>query len=516
MFVEVSQYRSVSRIRIMNQVKVDGKWRRQLVEHIGSAKDDTELKLLRAKAEQRLDELKPQQSLELWPSMPTRSDLQLSQPFAWGLWQVVGNIYDRLELPAGLLKYLVLARVALPKSKRATARYLENNLGYKISSSAIYKFMDSLSQAMVMDKLLAHAKVATKRGAISIVFYDVTTLYFENDQEDEDESIGGLDYLLGLRKYGYSKDHRADQPQVVVGLTVDGNGFPLDFQVYEGNTYEGNTLLNGINQVSKKLALTEQQLTVVADAGMLNAANLNELERHGYRYIVGARMKSMSDAQTKVVLDWNYIKDSSLDTILSATKNVPSRRLIVSYSDKRAKRHRQNRDRTIRRLKARLARGDVVRKSKYVNLDLDNPKLTGSVDEAKVKADARFDGLRGYVTNTKLSIDEIVTNYSNLWQVEKSFRMSKSDLRARPAFHYKRQRIIAHLTICVAALAVLRELNQKLETLPPDKTGQPVGQSIALEQLLVIWQYQLTIKGSDGFPIYSELNELQEALLNLQ
>jgi len=499
----------------MNQVKVDGKWKRQVVEHIGSAKDETELKLLKAKAEQRLDELKPQRSLNLWPSIPTRSDLQLSRPFAWGLWQVIGSIYDGLELPAGLLKYLVLARVALPKSKRATARYLENNLQHAISPSAIYKFMDSLSQAMVMDKLLAYAKAKATAGSISIVFYDVTTLYFENDQEDEDENINGLDYLLGLRKYGYSKDHRADQPQVVVGLTVDSNGFPLDFQVYEGNIYEGNTLLNGINQVSKKLGLTDSQLTVVADAGMLNTANLNELESHGYYYIVGARLKSMSDPQTKVVLAWDYLKDGSLDTILLASKKLHPRRLIVTYSDKRAQRHRQNRDRTIRRLRARLARGDVVKKSKYVNLDLDNPKLTGSIDEAKVTADARFDGLRGYVTNTELSIDEVVANYGNLWQVEKSFRMSKTDLKARPAFHYKRQRIIAHLTICVAALAVLREFNQKLATLPPDETRQPVGQSIALEQLLAIWQYQLTIKGKDSFPIYSELSELQKALLNL-
>ena len=147
--------------------------------------------------------------------------------------------------------------------------------------------MDSLSQAMVMDKLLIYArtKAATSGGNISVVFYDVTTLYFENDQEDEDDS-NGLEAILGLRKYGYSKDHRADQPQVVVGLTVDGNGFPLDFQVYEGNTYEGNTLLKGINEVSKKLSLVSSQLTVVADAGMLNVANLQELERHGYRYIV--------------------------------------------------------------------------------------------------------------------------------------------------------------------------------------------------------------------------------------
>ena len=220
-----------------------------------------------------------------------------------------------------------------------------------------------------------------------------------------------------------------------------------------------NELLRSASQVSTKLSLTGSQLTVVADAGMLNAVNLKELEDHGYRYIVGARIKSMSEAQTKVVLDWDYVKSGSLDITLRAGQRQSSRRLIVTYSE--------------------------------------------------------FDGLRGYITNTALSVEDVVARYGNLWQVEKSFRMSKTDLKARPALHYKRQRIIAHLTICVAALAVLREFNQKLASLPTGKDDQPVGQSIALEQLLAIWQYQLTVKGKESFPIYSKLNELQEKLLNL-
>jgi len=514
MFVEVSNYHGSLRVRIMHQVKIDGKWKRKLIEHIGSTREKAELELLKDKAKQKLDELKPQSALPLWSQAPSLPGISLSQPFAWGLWQVIGGIYDRMGLPTGLLKYLVLARIALPKSKRATARYLVNNLGYTISTSAIYKYMDSLSQSMVMDKLLAYAKTkATNQASIiSIVFYDVTTLYFENDQEDED--VTTFETLLGLRKYGYSKDHRADQPQVVIGLTVDGNGFPLDFQVYRGNTYEGNTLLKGVSQVSQKLNLPASQLTVVADAGMLNATNLYELDKRGYHYIVGARLKSMSKSQTKVVLAKDYQKTGNLDTKLKFGDNI-HRRLIVTYSDKRAQRHRQNRNRVIQHLQARLARGDVVKKSKYVSLDNDKHKLTGRIDIAKVGADARFDGLKGYITSTKLTVDEIVDYYSNLWQVEKSFRMSKTDLKARPAFHYRRQRIIAHLTICVCALAVLREFNQKLTTLATDTDGQPVGQSIALEQLLAIWRYQLNIKEGINSPIYSETNKLQKQLLDL-
>lgn len=516
MFIEVSNYRGSQRIRLMRQVKVDGKWKKQLVEHIGSASNETELNLLKSKAKKRLEELKPQQNLMLWPEAAAPSDLRLSQPFAWGLWQVIGGIYDELKLPPGPLKYLVLARIALPKSKLATARYLESSLGYKISGSAIYKFMDSLSQSMIMDRLLAYAKADAAREShtISVVFYDVTTLYFENDQEDEDDSsTAGMESILGLRKYGYSKDHRSDQPQIVIGLTVDAGGFPLDFAVYEGNTYEGHTLLKGVNTVNRKLGLTPSELTVVADAGMLSGANLTELENQGYRYIVGARLKSMNEAYTRLLLNHDYQKDNTLDTILPGNSQT-RRRLIVTYADKRAERHRQNRNRLIRRLKARLARGEVVKRSKYVSLE-GAKKLAGRIDYAKVEADARFDGLRGYVTNTALKTEEVAERYANLWQVEKSFRMSKTDLKARPTFHYRRQRIISHLAICVVALAVLRLFNQKLATLPADDGELPVGQTIALEQLLAIWQYQLSFKGSASFPIYTELNKLQEQLLKL-
>lgn len=537
MFVNVSRYKSYTRVRILRSVTTaTGTRKLKLVEHIGSARSDPELAILRTKAEQRIVELRPQ--LSLLADMDTAeqaarsnaSRLRLSGSFASGLWHVMGSIYDQIGLPTeGLLKHLVLARIALPKSKRATVRYLADNLRLSVGLQTVYDYMDTLDKDSLMAALLLYAQKQTQARegtTISVVFYDVTTLYFEADEDDED-----TEQSPGLRKKGYSKDHRYDLPQVVIGLTVDSHGFPLDFQVYEGNTYEGQTLLAGVQKIHHKLKLVSNNLTVVADAGMLSQANLEKLESSGYSYIVGARIRSLTAAATEQILTWEYLKRGNLDTAIAG------RRMVVTYSDKRAKRSRQNRERLVKKLEVKLARGDIVKKSKYVVLEelrgskkiteaiahatttadtspsvaktvqQKQPKLTGHLDTKKLEHDARFDGLKGYVTNTDLSASEVVAHYGSLWSVEKSFRMSKSDLKARPTFHYKRERVIAHLVICVCSLGVLRAFEEKLRTNIPK-----VGLSVALEQLLQIREYQLNLPDGTSVPVQTECTNLQDKL----
>lgn len=527
MYVSVSRYKTYTRVRIMDKTRVGGKWLSRLVEHIGTAHNDTELALLREKAAQRIVQLKPQLSLLdglTSEAVSEDSHLVVSGSFAAGLWRIIGGIYDHMNLPDDILKYLVLARIALPKSKLVTARYLGDNLSFKTSASTIYRYMDTLNKDELVARLLDYAQQRAKANtgvAISVVFYDVTTLYFETDDDDLDTgSVGNI--TPGLRKKGYSKDHRFDLPQVVVGLTVDNTGFPLDFQVYEGDTYEGHTLLSGVKTIQKKLLLENTQLTVIADAGMLSAANLDELERQGYHYIVGARIRSLAAKEASKITSWDYAKMGTLDTA------VNGRRLIVTYSEKRDKRSKHNRERLITRLREKLAHGQVVKKSKYVVLDevdgVETPKgskkrkgskqtipLKGHIDEAKLEADALFDGLKGYVTDTKLTPTEVISHYGTLINVEKSFRMSKSDLQARPTFHYKRERIIAHLTICVCSLAVLREFERRIQNSPMPN----LWLSIALEKLLSIREYQLKLPNGQTVKVYSELSETQELLLRI-
>ncbi len=515
MYLNVSRYKKYIRVRILKKTLVSGKRVTRLVEHVGSARNETELAILRSAAEQRLIKLRGQLSLldALNQQLHNPARLAITNSYAWGLWYVIGGLYDSVGLPDSFLKYLVLCRIALPKSKLSTTRFLKNNFNRAVDVQTIYEFMDTLDKDALMSMLLDYAQKQTEKRsghAIAVVFYDVTTLYFETDEEDEDTYKEP-----GLRKKGFSKDHRGDLPQVVVGLTVDGGGFPLDFQVYEGNTYEGHTLIDGIGSIQRKLSLKPSDLTVIADAGMLSQANITVLEESGYTYIVGARIKSLSKARTDELLNWDYAKQGTLDVMLDTPAH---RHLTVTYSDKRAKRSRQNRDLLLKKLQSRLNRGQAVMKSKYIRLHVTHDAdvsvktaaFTGSIDQSKVDQDARFDGLKGYVTNTALTAEEVVMKYAHLWTVEKSFRMSKSDLRTRPVFHYKRRRIISHLLICVCSLAVLRELELKIAQLKPT-----VGLSVALEQILAIRKYTLRIPNQPAVEVYSQLTPTQEQILRL-
>ena len=537
MYVQLSKYRDTTRVRIVEkyyEIVPDGIDERsglskqhrvqktRLIRHVGTARNQVEQDVLVTAANEQLRELSTQTDLLEFgraQSLDTRQ-LLISGSYAYGLWEVVGKCYDQLGLPTdSLLKPLVLARIAYPKSKRLTAPFLAREFGMSVGLQTIYDFMDSLDTDQLMTRLLKRAEARTKAMAgtsIAVIFYDVTTLYFETDEDDEDmlDPKTGEVKLVGLRKKGYSKDHRPDQPQVVIGLSVDATGFPLSLQVYEGNTYEGDTLLDGVGDVATKLSLKPADVTIVADAGMLSDKNLNKLEKAGYRYIVGARLRSMTRQRTTAVVGWDYAGGQQpYDQVLKPSHDdCPNRRLIVTYSEKRAKRRKNNRERLVASLKKKLNRGVVIKKSKYISLSLANEaKLTGTLDIAKIDADARFDGLKGYVTNTGLSVGEVIHQYTELWHVERSFRMKKSDLRVRPIFHYSRKRIIGHLAICVCSLATMRELEQQLHTL-----GEPNKPSLneALRLITEIRQYQLKAPGYTT-TIWSELTPVQQRLLEL-
>lgn len=534
MFIQKSAYKDTTRVRIVEkyyEMKPDGideksglqRFRKvqqtRIIRHVGTARNQVEMDALLMAAKEQLRELSLQTNLFDYAHEQDISTDQLlmSGSYAYGLWKIVGKHYDVLGLPTDtLLKPLVLARIVYPKSKLLTADFLAENLQVTVTASTIYRFMDSLDTKELMDSLLkrAQARVEAMTGTgIAVLFYDVTTLYFETDKSDEDIlNPKTREVKSGLRQKGYSKDHRPDQPQVVIGLTVDATGFPIGFNVYEGNTYEGDTLLAGVGDVATKLGLDPASVTVVADAGMLNDKNLAALEDAGYRYIVGARLRSMTRQRTKAVVGWDYAKGQPYNQIIKPeTGTIPARRLIVTYSQKRADRNRYNRELLIAGLQKKLDKGVVVKKSKYISLNLDEKekKLTGTIDTAKIEADARFDGLKGYVTNTGLSVDEVVHEYTELWHVERSFRMQKSDLRVRPVFHYNRDRIIGHIHVCACALAVMREMEAQLRTI---KNGPSLNEALRL--ITDIRRYQLKAPGYTT-TVLSELTTVQRRLLEL-
>lgn len=333
---------------------------------------------------------------------------------------------------------LVVARIIYPVSKAKTRDFLESKLNKHYSLSGLYRIMEEIYkldfQSQLEKKMTAF--VRSFSPTISVLFFDVTTLYYESFDEDD------------LRKFGFSKDNKANQPQLVVTLTVTADGFPLHLKVFPGNKFEGHLMLPCIKEIVKKHKLHD--FVVVADSAMVSSANMEELEKENLSYIVGARLGNLP---TKI---WGQI--ITVPKIDGVTKRFDfgnKRILVVSYSQKRANKDRSDREKQLKRAQFALNNPSVVSKrfkflKKVGNHDLE-------LNTANVTKAQFLEGLKGYLTNAiNLTDEEIITKYSQLWKVEKSFRISKSDLKARPVFHTVRERIEAHLTIIFASLAIIR------------------------------------------------------------
>lgn len=432
-----------SRNSICYQIGKKDQGRFKLIEHIGCAQDSGEIEAIKLKARQRLWQLKFKDQLSLFPQRKSLK-AQLVEWKITGFHQIFGRVYDRIGFADNLLRDLVVARIVYPKSKLATSRYLKQSLGISLGKNQIYRFLDTLEKDELTRTALEF--VVVRRGRdLNLIFYDVTTLYFESDKEDQ------------FRQKGYSKDHRSDMPQILVGLCVDQDGYPFDLEYFEGKTFEGHTLPKMITSLKSKY--TFDHLTVVADAGMLSKDNLEYLDEQQLGYIVGARLKNLPQDLKSQIVSCNYQSQAVYEN------TYQNRQLIVNYSRDRAKKDRFNRDRLIQRLEKKLQKQQtVIRKSKYLKTSGKN-RVVG-IDQSKIQEDAAYDGLKGYLTNTRkyLSAQQVIDHYHSLWQVEKAFRMSKHDLRERPIYHSKPARIQAHLLLCFVSLLVIKETENILQT----------------------------------------------------
>lgn len=366
---------------------------------------------------------------------------------------LLGSIFNEIgfnQIKDPIFKHLVLYRLLFPVSKLKTTEYLYRFQQIDWHEDRVYRYLDKLyNKHKEIVQQISYAHTVKVLGAEpQIIFYDVTTLYFEIDQEDE------------LRKTGFSKEGKHQQPQIVLGLLVSKNGYPLAYDVFDGKKFEGHTLLPLIETFKAKYDL--QTLVVVADAGLLSKSNIELLQQKGYEFIIGARIKNETYALQKQILQHPYKNGST--RVFEGQQNV---KLIVSYSDKRAIKDALNRERGLRRLEKQLKHGKLTKSSinnKGYNKYL---KLTGHVaveiDYEKYKTDAKWDGLKGYHSNSRLSVDAIIDNYNQLWQIEKAFRVAKTDLKIRPVYHRLPRRIEAHICLTFVAYKIYKELERQLK-----------------------------------------------------
>ena len=462
-----------------------------LLKHVGTASSPEQAGLLHQKALAECERLKQEARPALFPLMEEKEKAKLVNWHITGFHQVFGRVYDSIGFPQNHLRDLAIARIAYPRSKLATARYLEQYLGISLSEDKIYRFLDTLNKDELTQ--IAFDFVKKKRGnSMALVFYDVTTLYFESNDEDN------------LRKKGYSKDHKNDLPQIVIGLFVDKDGYPFDFDFYDGKTFEGHTFPRAVDNLIKKYHL--DNLVVVTDAGMLSEQNINFLETLKLSYIVGARLKGMSEKFKRQIFNHdfsqNQIQEISVINPLktSPTSDKPSiKRLIVEYSDKRAGKDKFNREKNIKALEIKIAsKKPLTKRSKYL-LVKGVDQILG-IDQDKISLDQRHDGLKGYWTNLRPEVksQEIIDQYRNLWKVEKVFRMSKSDLLERPIFHRREKRIAGHLLICFSSLLVMKETERLLKEIN-------ISLNKSIELLGKVGQGEMRL-GKITMPIESETN----------
>jgi hypothetical protein len=481
--------------------------RRRIVRHVGSARDEAALGLLIEQAHRLLDQ-HGQGVLDLGVTPPVRRATLIGQPASallFGpdaepvqrvararvvktssavLFDALAGVYARLgfdTLGDEVFRDLVIARVVEPSSLSDTDRVLAELGRRSVSLSTRKRTLRRCADRDYRDQLaalcFAHAAV---HGDISLVLYDVTTLYFEADNEDE------------LRKVGYSKERRVD-PQIVVGLLVDRTGFPLEIGCFEGNKAEKHTIVPIIDQFKARHGI--EHMVVVADAGMLSAANLTALDKAGYTFIVGSRVtKAPIDLESHFRWHGELFTDGQLidtltpkvganddNTTLKKAEPVwhpeqhpGSWRAVWAYSTKRSVRDNKTLTMQENRARAVVDGEKTARKPRFVKAARNGLAL----DEKALARARRLAGLKGYVTNiptTTAPAAEVIASYHDLWRVEQSFRMTKSDLAARPMFARTRDAIEAHLTIVFTALAVSRtvqtstglSLRRVLRTLKP-------------------------------------------------
>lgn len=503
MFVRKNRNRSGS---VSIQIVQKANRKNKVVKTIGIANTKREEELLLLLSKSELRRLQGMESLfieqddlivENFVNSIANDHLQIVGPDL-----ILGKIYTKIGFPdrgsCNYFRNLVLCRLVYPGSKLKTVDYFRQHQNIDVSVYSIYRFLDELNYRL-KPRIEQASFEYTKRllkDRVGVIFYDMTTLYFEASEEDD------------FRIPGFSKDGKHQQPQIMIGLLVSSFGYPIGYQIFEGNTSETKTLLPVLKAFQNKFEIDKP--IVVADAALLSQRNIDALKESGYEYILGGRLKNETEGIKAKIIAFD-IKEGRPKELKS--KNG---RLVVSYSSKRARNDNKNREKGLKRLEKRIRTGKLTKEhinnrgyNKYLKL---SGEINVTIDYEKYEADKVWDGLKGYVTNTHLSRTGIIGNYSQLWQVEKAFRISKTDLRIRPIYHRLKNRIEAHICICFAAYAIYKELERLLNIndikISPEKAIEAIKE---IRQLRYILPKSRQVKTTVLQP-----TELQYRLLNMQ
>ena len=460
---------------MINHSRREGKKvKSETIKYFGIAHNIEEQKTLRKLAKAELRKLSPKPKNKISDVCNMREKNRVIE----GIHQIFGKEFDFLglndlfsKIKLEQLRDVVLSRIANPTSKLHTSRILKNLYQKKLSEDQIYRMMDDLTkkESAIQIKIFEATQNHSSQKDVNLLFFDVTTLYFESQKSDE------------LKNFGYSKDHKIGEVQIVLALATTDEGLPVGYQLFPGNTAETTTLLQSINQWRENLSI--KKVRVIADRGMMSDKNLSKLEQEKLEYIIASKLRSLPKKLKEEILEFKKsIRINTSDSVIVKEFTYRGRRLVVGYNKSRADKDRSDRERTISKLKNKLNNGKTKTRKLITNNGylryLDEAK-SGEVivNEEKILEEEKWDGLHGKLSNNyELTPIEIINQYKRLWIIEESFRLNKHSLSMRPIYHYKPRRIKSHILICYLAFAVSRFVPKKVNSLSFEKIREELLQ----------------------------------------
>lgn len=364
--------------------------------------------------------------------------------FIYELIAALQNQIGFARLNQQLLNDLVVMRLLEPASKLRSIELLENYFGIKHLRKNFYKAaLQGLKLKDAVElKVLDFAKQHYGFN-YDLLFYDVTTLYFETFEDDQ------------LRKQGFSKDNKSQQPQILVALMVTKEGFPVAYEIFSGNTFEGHTIIPVVKSFIDKHNVNH--FTVIADAAMISAANVEELQKNKIHYIVGARLGNLP-TELIAKIDQDICRENGK----SIRIKTPNGYLICSYSAIRYRKDKYEMEKQVERAKLIIEKPSKNKKVKFIKT---NDQKIG-LNQPLIEKSQKLLGIKGYYTDIeehRIANHTIIERYHELYKIEQAFRISKNDLQARPIFHFKEDPIKLHMLICFMALVISKHIELKTE-----------------------------------------------------
>lgn len=497
MFVRKKKNTSGS-ISIQIIQKQNGKYK--LIKTIGSSSNEQEIERLYRQAQELIPRLFNQITIFDAPIIiPRANELNNDDIRVVGPELVFGKIFNHIgfdQIPDQLFRDLVISRITHPGSKLKLADYLRENNRQDVSADNIYYFMDKLNSKYKEQVETISFNYTRKllKGNIGVVFYDMTTIYFESSQPDD------------FRETGFSKDGKHQNPQIFLGLLIGKNGYPIGYDIFEGGIYEGHTLIPIIEKFEIRFNLAKP--IIVADAGLLSNKNIEALIEKDYTFILGARIKSEANKIKKTIDKFDFKDGKKIAKIYKPDDTT----LFVSYSESRAKKDKFNRERGLKRLEKSLKSGKLTKSNinkrgynKYLKFE---GQVTIKIDYQKFQNDDKWDGLKGYITNTDLDGQQVIDCYNNLWKIEKAFRISKTDLKIRPIYHRIRERIETHICISFVSYVLYKDLERIIST-------TDISINKAIETINRMYEISIPIPGNKIHSIRLKNNKMQQQIIDL-